>query len=53
MEKFLDVLPILIVIESFAASMLLFVGGRWGTGIYWFSAGLLNFSVIFLIKKFG
>jgi len=53
MEKFLDVLPIIIMVESFLASALLLVYGRWGTGIYWLSAGLLNFSIIFLIKRFG
>ena len=51
--RLLDILPIIIMVESFAASILLFAGKQWGTAIYWFSAGLLNFAVIFLIKRFG
>ena len=53
MNKLLDMLPVIIMLESLAASIPLFVCGRYGTAIYWFSAGLLNFSVIFLIKNFG
>ena len=53
MDRFLIALPIIIVIESFAASIILCVGGRWGSAIYWFSAGLLNFAVIFLVGRFG
>jgi hypothetical protein len=41
------------MIESFAACVPLFLCGRWGSGLYWFAAGLLNFTVIFLIKNFG
>lgn len=25
----------------------------WGSGVYWFPSRLLNFTVIFLIKRFG
>ena len=53
MEKLLNVLPIIIMIESFAASIPLFIYQKWGSGLYWFSAGLLNLAVIFLIKKHG
>jgi hypothetical protein len=53
MEKFLNLLPIIIMIQSFAASVPLFFYGRWGSGLYWFAAGLLNFTVIFLVKRFG
>ena len=53
MEKLLDLLPIIIMIESFLASIPLLIYGRWGSGLYWFAAGLLNFTVIFLIKKWG
>gem|GEM_PF-1384737 len=49
MEKFIDVLPIIIMVESFAASIPLFIYGKYGSAIYWFAAGLLNFSVIFLM----
>ena len=53
MEKILDVLPVIIMIESFAASIPLFICQRWGSAVYWFSAGLLNLAVIFMIKRFG
>lgn len=53
MNNFLNILPIIIMVESFAASIPLFVCKRWGSAIYWFSAGLLNFAVIFCIKRFG
>jgi len=53
MDKFLNILPVIIMAESFAASIPLLICGRWGSGLYWFSAGLLNLAVIFLIKKHG
>jgi len=53
MEKLLNILPIIIMIESFAASIPLFIYQKWGSGLYWFSAGLLNLAVIFFIKKYG
>jgi hypothetical protein len=53
MEKFIHVLPVIILIESWLASIPLAIAGKWGSAMYWFSAGLLNFSVIFLIKKMG
>lgn len=53
MEKLLNLLPIIIMVESFAACVPLFFYGRWGSGMYWFSAGLLNFAVIFLVRDFG
>ncbi|WP_300456653.1 hypothetical protein [Desulfobacula sp.] len=46
MEKFL---PMAIMLESFGACILYFICQKWGTGLYWLSAGLLNFTVIFLI----
>lgn len=53
MEKLLDILPTIIMVESFLASVPLALCGRWGSALYWFSAGLLNCSVIFFIKRFG
>jgi len=53
MNKLLDILPIIIMIESFAASVPLFIYGRYGSAIYWFAAGLLNFAVIFGVKRWG
>jgi len=46
-------LPTAIMVQMFLASIPLAYVGKWGSAIYWFSGGLLNFSVIFLIKKFG
>jgi len=53
MERYLNALPIIIMIESFLAAISLFWCQKWGTGLYWLSAGMLNLSVIFLIKEFG
>ena len=53
MNKLLDLLPLIIMIESFAASIPLFIYGRYGSALYWFAAGLLNCAVIFFIKRFG
>jgi len=53
MEKLLNILPIIIMLESFAAAVPLLICRRWGSGLYWLSAGLLNLAVIFLIKKWG
>jgi hypothetical protein len=41
------------MVESFAASIPLFIYQKWGSATYWFAAGLLNFAVIFLIKRSG
>lgn len=53
MEKLLQILPIIIMVESIFAGGYLIIQGKAGSGLYWLSAGVLNFSVIFLIKKFG
>jgi len=52
-NTFINLLPILIMVESFLAGIILAIFSKWGSALYWFSAGLLNFSVIFLIKRFG
>jgi len=46
-------LPVIIMVESFAASVPLFCAGRYGSALYWFAAGLLNLAVIVGIKRFG
>lgn len=51
--KLLDVLPIIIMVESFCASVPLAIFGRYGSALYWFAAGALNAAVIFGIRKFG
>ena len=53
MDKLLNILPIIIMIESFVASIPLFIFGRYGSGLYWFAAGLLNLAVIFGVRKYG
>lgn len=53
MEKVLNILPIIIMAESFLASIPLFYYHRWGSGLYWFAAGLLNCAIIFGIRRFG
>ena len=52
-DIFLNFLPVIIMAESFLASIPLFIAGHYGSALYWVSAGLLNFAVIFLIKRFG
>lgn len=53
LDNLLNLLPIIIMIESFIASIPLFICGRYGSALYWLSAGLLNMAVIFFIKRFG
>ena len=53
MDRLLHLLPIVIMVESFAASIPLAIYGKWGSALYWFAAGLLNMAVIFGIKRFG
>jgi hypothetical protein len=48
-----NILPIIIITESILAAGILFFYQKWGSGLYWLAAGILNFSVIFLIKKWG
>jgi len=44
MEKILNILPIIIMVECLAASVPYFVYKNWGSAIYWLAAGVLNFS---------
>ena len=53
MDNLVNILPIIIMIESFLASIPLFIVGRYGSALYWLSAGLLNLSVIFMVRKYG
>lgn len=52
-NRILDLLPVVIMIESFLAAVPLAWAGRWGSALYWTAAGLLNLAVIFLIKDYG
>ena len=53
MIKYLDYLPILMIIEAVLAAGLLFWCKRWGSGVYWLAAAMLNFAVVFLIRRWG
>jgi hypothetical protein len=50
MEK---ILPTIIMIEMFAASIPYFFQGKIGSGLYWLAAGLISFAIAFLIPRFG
>jgi len=51
--ELINLLPTIIMIESFAASIPLALTGRWGSALYWFAAGLLNLAVIYGIKRYN
>lgn len=51
--KIYNILPVIIMVESFAAGIGALLFQRWGSGCYWLAAGLLNLAVIFGIKKWG
>ena len=52
-EKFIHILPLVIIIESFLAVIPLVITKKFGSALYWFSCGLINLSVVMLIKRFG
>jgi hypothetical protein len=41
------------MVESYLASIPLFIYKQYGSGLYWFAAGTINFAIIFLVKKYG
>ena len=47
------VLPTLILMESMAAGLIYLLEAKWGSALYWFSAGALVLAVTFVIPKFG
>ena len=53
MKSIVHILPIIIMTESFAASIIYCIYRQWGSALYWLSAGVLNFAIIFCIKRFG
>ena len=53
MEKFIQLIPILIMVEMFLAIIPCLVIKHYGSAIYWFGAGVLSYAVIFGIKRFG
>jgi len=54
LEKFIIyTLPIAIAFESLAAGLILICYGKYGSGMYWTAAFLLNVAVIYFIPKEG
>jgi len=48
-DKFIYILPTLIIVVSFLAVIPLALAREWGRAVYWFAAGLVNFAAMFLI----
>jgi len=53
MAKFQYFFPVIVVIESILAGIILMFFRKYGSALYWIGVGLLNFTVIFLIKRWG
>lgn len=53
MNKYLNLLPTIMMVLMFLASIPYALAGKWGSALYWFAAGLLNLAVIFFIKRTG
>lgn len=53
MNKYLNLLPTMMMFQMFLASIPYALAGKWGSALYWFAAGLLNLAVIFFIKRYG
>ena len=49
MVKYINYIPILIMVASFIASFIYLVNGDIGKFVYWLSAGILTLAVTFLI----
>lgn len=47
------ILPTVIMVEMFLASIPYFLSGKYGSGLYWLAAALINLGVIYLIPRFG
>jgi len=52
-DKLIYILPTLVIIESFLAVIPLSLTGKWGSAMYWFAVGIVNFAATFLIRRFG
>jgi len=48
-----NIMPILISIEMFIAFIIYMGFHKWGSGIYYFAAALINICAIYMIKKWG
>jgi hypothetical protein len=47
------VLPTIIIVESYLASIPYAFNHRWGSALYWFAAGTINIAAVFLIRRYG
>jgi len=47
------ILPSIIMVEMFIASVPCIISGKYGSALYWAAAGLINLAVIFVLPKFG
>lgn len=47
------ILPIIIIVESFTAGIIYLFTAKFGSAVYWFAAGTINLSALYLIKRFG
>jgi hypothetical protein len=45
--------PTVVMIEMLLASIILAVGGKWGTALYWFLGAAISFTATFMIPNFG
>jgi hypothetical protein len=48
-----SILPIIVIVESFLAGIVYLFFGKWGSAVYWLSAGTINFAALYLIRRFG
>jgi hypothetical protein len=47
--KLYQILPTLLMIQMFLASIPCAFQQQWGQALYWFSAGLLNLAIIYMM----
>jgi len=47
------ILPTAMIVQALIAGGILAFERKWGSALYWFSAALVNFSVVFVIPKTG
>jgi hypothetical protein len=48
-----NILPMIIIIESFLAGVIYLFFNKWGSAVYWLSAATINFAAYYLIRRFG
>jgi len=47
------VFPVLVMVLCALGSAVYLFNGKWGSAMYWIAAFLINFSIVFLVPKFG